>query len=403
MGAQIRVGGRPGRRGSSCRAHCRGTRQCRRHVDEPPHLDQRDRPSERPDDRIRRDCRRFSDRQVAVAPAGHGVSPSPDCCSGPGWQVRVPDASGRRLLSRRSCLARGRFLGRCRAQPIDPERHARDAVGGPGDVAGCTGRGDQVRAVASSVVSFALALTLQAQQARDQNRIVLSGTASLSGLVTEADGKTPVRRAHVTSSRAGVNDSRRVSTDERGRYVFDALPSGLYIVSVTKGAYLRTAAGAIRPGYAGQQIVVRDGEAAVAPAVALWRGGVLAGRIVNAVGGPVRGAQVFAAPVRVDGGTRGLKRVSDFESMFSGVTNDHGDYRIYGLPPDSYVISAYTPPQMLADTSATELTWFVKPSPGTPPPAPRTFQYAPTLHPSVTDWQRATLVTLKQGEERLDL
>jgi hypothetical protein len=216
-----------------------------------------------------------------------------------------------------------------------------------------------VRAVASSVVSFALALTLQAQQARDQNRIVLSGTASLSGLVTEADGRTPVRRAHVTSSRAGVSDSRVVSTDERGRYVFEALPSGLYLVSVTKGAYLRTAAGAIRPGYAGQQIVVRDGEAAVAPAVALWRGGVVAGRIVNAAGDPVRGAQVFAAPVRVDGGTRGLRRVSDFDSMFSGVTNDHGDYRIYGLPPDSYVISAYTPPQILADTSAAE---FIRPS-----------------------------------------
>lgn len=253
-----------------------------------------------------------------------------------------------------------------------------------------------MRNIASLLVAVAIAAVLDAQQARDQNRVAASGSASISGLVTEANGKTPIRRAQVTLLRSGLPDARSTSTDEQGRYTFTSLPAGQYLVSVNKGAYLRTSAGAVRPGLAGQQIVVRDGDAAVAPAVALWRGAVVAGRITDASGQPVRAAEVAAIQISIVGTERRPRR------FFGGTTrtNDHGDYRIFGLPPGTYLLAASSSPQPLTELSAAEASWFLKPGPAAPPAPQRSFTYAPTLHPSTVEAQQAVLIPLEQGEHR---
>ena len=253
-----------------------------------------------------------------------------------------------------------------------------------------------MKLILSSVIGVALAAVLSAGQARDQSRTAVSGAASISGVVTEADGKTPIRRAQVTLSRPGLVDARTTSTDEQGRYTFTSLPAGQYLVAVDKGAYLRTSAGAVRPGLAGQQLVVRDGDAAVAPAVALWRGGVLAGRITTAAGQPVRNTPVQAIQVAVDGAER---RPMRFRAT-GATTNDHGDYRIFGLLPGTYLVGAWSPPQTLTETAAAEFNWFLKPGSTAPPAPQRSFSHAPTLHPSAVDAQQALLIPLKQGEER---
>lgn len=256
-----------------------------------------------------------------------------------------------------------------------------------------------MKIIASALIAAAIAAVLNSQQARDQNRVVVTGAASISGVVTEADGKTPIRRAQVTLTRSGLADARSTSTDEQGRYTFTSLPAGQYLVSVNKGAYLRTSAGAVRPGLAGQQLVVRDGDAAMAPAVALWRGAVVAGRITDASGQPVRAAEVAAIQISIVGTERRLRRFSGGTTR----TNDHGDYRIFGLPPGTYLIAASSSPQPLTEVAAAEATWFLKPGPAAQPAPQRSFTYAPTLHPSTVEAQQAVLVPLNQSEERPSL
>ena len=61
-------------------------------------------------------------------------------------------------------------------------------------------------------------------------------TASLSGIVTDASGAA-IPDASITASHAGTTAATKTSSDPSGRYVFPALPPGLYNLSVEKTGF----------------------------------------------------------------------------------------------------------------------------------------------------------------------
>src|SRR4029079_18654873 len=68
---------------------------------------------------------------------------------------------------------------------------------------------------------------------------------------------------------------------------------------------------------------------------ALPRGGVITGRVLDEFGDPVSDVQVAALRPQTVGGSRRLVNMGR-----PGTTNDIGEFRLFGLPPGDYFVSA---------------------------------------------------------------
>ena len=124
-------------------------------------------------------------------------------------------------------------------------------------------------------------------------------------------------------------------TDNQGRYEFKDLPAGRFGVSVSKSGYVTMQYGQNRPFEPGKPIELADAQVLEKADVALPRGGVLAGRVIDESGEAVADADVTAMRMQFQNGTRHLVQTGR-----NAMTNDLGQFRIYGLPPGDYFVSA---------------------------------------------------------------
>ena len=253
------------------------------------------------------------------------------------------------------------------------------------------------------------ALALAGRQARDAAPVPI-GSASLAGRIVSADeATTPVRRAIVTLAGAGLGIDRSVVTDEAGHFVFDRLPAGSFTVTASKAAYLSAAYGARRPGRPGTPIAVAAGQQMTGITVALARAGVIAGTIRGADGGPVSGLQVLALRSGSPPPPLGLPNLAPPNST---VTDDRGEYRIYGLAPGTYAVVALVTSSQLsemhrrstADVDAAfreaQQKGVAPTSPAVPPPI---FTVAPIYYPGTAVVAEAAHVDVAVGSVREDV
>jgi hypothetical protein len=251
-------------------------------------------------------------------------------------------------------------------------------------------------------VTFGLAQGVLSQApVRDQGRVAFSGTATIAGMVVADDEKrTPLVQAPVTLRREGMEDMRVTSTDEQGRYQFTELPSGTFTLSARKGGYIGMEYGAPRAGQPGIVIALAEGQQFAAKAIPLLRGAVIAGRLTDHLGRPYGRMQVRVAQIVTVGGVPQVRQTPG--SNGSTFTDDHGEYRVFGLLPGSYIVGAVPPgsASLPAPPTEAELKWAKQPS-GPPPPGGRATTFAQTLFPGTTDPSAATVVDLGRGEERL--
>lgn len=161
-----------------------------------------------------------------------------------------------------------------------------------------------------------------------------TGTSRMRGRVAAADTGTAVRRAQVRISGPDIG-TKTAMTDTQGRYEFRDLPAGRFTLSVSKAGYVTMQYGQSRPFEQGKSIDLTDGQVMDKADIALPRGSVLAGRIADEFGEPVAEAEVQAMRMQFQNGKRRLT-----PSGRTGVTNDLGQFRIYGLPPGEYYVSA---------------------------------------------------------------
>jgi uncharacterized protein (DUF2141 family) len=190
-----------------------------------------------------------------------------------------------------------------------------------------------------------------------QARQAAAGTAAISGQVVTADeSRRPVRRA-VVQLTGGVAERHIAVTSDDGRFEFRQLPAGRYTLVVSKPAYASTYYGARRPHRPpGTPIVLADAEHRTDIVVPLARGAVIAGTVRGAGGQPVPNARVVVLEHRTTNGRRMFVPIPSS----SLTVDDRGEYRLYGLPPGSYVVGAAAPfPQQAAarPTSAAEVRW----------------------------------------------
>jgi len=166
--------------------------------------------------------------------------------------------------------------------------------------------------------------------------------------VIAAETGTPLRRAQVrligTNAGAGPAYNQLANTDGEGRYEFTRLPAARYTLSVSRTGYVSLQFGQQRPFEPGKPLTLTDGQVMDKIDFALPKGGVIVGKITDDSGEPLAGVMLQAQRYQyVPGGQRRL--------VFSGqpqvMTDDLGQFRIYGLMPAAYVISAMPPRGMM--------------------------------------------------------
>lgn len=208
------------------------------------------------------------------------------------------------------------------------------------------------------------------------------GTAIIRGQVMAATG-SPIRRAQVrVLSSDGRGSGGVTSTDSEGRFEVKELVAGRYNVMASKGGFVTAQFGQRRPNEQGTPIEIVDGQTADKVNFSLMRGSVIAGRVLDDGGEPVAGTQVTAMRYAFSAGVRRMMPAGG-EGAFDR-TDDQGGFRLFGLPPGEYFVSAVSRSggMITADTNNTEADGF-----------------APTYFPGTANLAEASRITLRAGQE----
>jgi uncharacterized protein (DUF2141 family) len=170
--------------------------------------------------------------------------------------------------------------------------------------------------------------------ARDMPFLPPTGGGSIAGVVVTTDERpVPVRSAIVTLRGDGFRTGWTYVTDNTGTFTFTALPAGRFTLAVTRAGFPSLIYGALRPGRPGASIVLKDNAKVEHLTIAMPRGAVISGRVTDDVGAPLSGIPVSAGTIVTRNGDRTMR--------FGGndITDDLGNYRIYGLPAGDYTVS----------------------------------------------------------------
>ncbi|HUQ89573.1 MAG TPA: carboxypeptidase regulatory-like domain-containing protein [Vicinamibacterales bacterium] len=208
------------------------------------------------------------------------------------------------------------------------------------------------------------------------------GTGVLKGQVIASGTGAPVRRAQVRAASMESRGGGVTSTDAEGRYEIKELPAGRYTITAAKGGFVSGQFGQRRPGDPGTPIDLSDGQTADKVNFVLSRGSVISGRIVDDGGEPVAGTMVAAMRYQFVSGSRRL--VPGGGEGSTDRTDDQGGFRLYGLAPGDYYVSANGRNNMMM-------------MPGLNNTEPDAF--APTYFPGTPNVSEATRVSVKAGQE----
>jgi len=162
-----------------------------------------------------------------------------------------------------------------------------------------------------------------------------AGTAVIRGRVVSADSGTPIRRAQVRAQSGELRANRLVSTDAQGRFEFKDLPAGRWNLTASKAGFMTLRYGQKRSFEAGSPIEIADAQVMERADFALPRGAAITGRIFDEYGDAVANARVQVLRYQTVQGQRRLTAAGGGDQ-----TDDTGSYRIYGLAPGDYYISA---------------------------------------------------------------
>jgi hypothetical protein len=237
------------------------------------------------------------------------------------------------------------------------------------------------------IFSLLLSLTASAQTQ-------LSGTptaadtkpGSIAGVVLRAGDNTPLRKAVVSlmsqGPQAGPVRPMTAATDTDGKFFFSEVRPGRYMLSVSRTGYAREMYGQRGPGNPGATLTVSAGQRITDLVLHLVPGGVITGRVVDEDSEPLSGVRVQVMRWAYMNGRRGLMPSG------GGMTDDRGEYRIFGLTPGRYYVSAV----FMGSGFAGAGSFIGQDDAGTE-------AYTPTYFPGVSDPAQAAPIDVRAGDE----
>lgn len=212
-----------------------------------------------------------------------------------------------------------------------------------------------------------------------------TGAGAITGVVVAADTGQPVRYAYLRVTSGELRGGRAAVTDANGRYRLEELPPGRYTVTASKTGFVPVTFGQRRVLEPGTPLEIGEGETLDEIDLALPRGSVITGQVVDEVGEPLAGVGVRAMRHEYRQGERRLAVVG------ADTSDDRGQYRVYGLAPGTYYVSAVA---RFIDGGRQARGRF-----GRTNQIEQDMGYAPSYYPGVTSASQAMPLTLGVAQE----
>jgi protocatechuate 3,4-dioxygenase beta subunit/5-hydroxyisourate hydrolase-like protein (transthyretin family) len=211
-------------------------------------------------------------------------------------------------------------------------------------------------------------------------------TCTLSGIVVaKADG-APLKGATVHLWVTGDRELEHTiaaKSSADGRFLLKNVPAGNYHLKVSRNGYFDVEYGQQKPTDPGAIIKLQPGQNMSDLLFRLGRAGVISGRIFDVDGEPMAGVMVEALRNSYQDGRQELTPVTEAQS------NDLGEFRLFGLAPGRYFVSAQ---QMGWDQVVGDKEFSGAGNANEK-------GYARVYYPSVLEPDKASPLTVKEGEE----
>src|ERR1051325_1449123 len=183
--------------------------------------------------------------------------------------------------------------------------------------------------VLSTVLLLASALTQRAFSQSPSDETTATTTGTITGRVMNDSGQPVAHATIFVTGSAGPSQQRTTVTDDAGNFQVSGLDASLYFVRASAPTYLSAPIDpedGLFPTY-------RIGDSVN---INLIKGGVITGTVTSATGQPLVQAWVRAIMIRDAKG----KPPTGPRFPLERSTDDRGIYRMYGLLPGTYLVSA---------------------------------------------------------------
>ena len=210
-------------------------------------------------------------------------------------------------------------------------------------------------------------------------------TCTVSGVVVRNVDGTPLKGATVLM----VSDESRqnaitASTGADGHFELRNIPAGHYQLSARHDGYVAMQYGQKRTGDPGSTLTLRPGQKLAELIFKLGKTGVVTGHVFDEDGEPMLGVRVSALREAFDEGKIHFEANADCES------NDLGEFRLYELNPGRYLVRAM--PERWNHMGGSR--GFIATDKNLDGRA-----YARIYYPGVASSRKATVITVKSGDE----
>jgi hypothetical protein len=185
--------------------------------------------------------------------------------------------------------------------------------------------------IAASFLLLALSIGVCAQQPAPTPKKVDEPVTNgvIDGKVVNESGQSMAGATVSVRAVNSIGGGRTTTADSEGNFRMIGLEPALYIVSAVSPAYtMASLADPTTPTYYRIGDTVR---------LEMVRGGAITGTVTNALGEPVVAVRVRATMIR-DARGEGAKLLAYIST--EQPTDDRGIYRLYGLRPGTYIVSA---------------------------------------------------------------
>jgi uncharacterized protein (DUF2141 family) len=233
---------------------------------------------------------------------------------------------------------------------------------------------------------------MSAQTAPDPPPDAAKQPGSISGTVRSDSNGYPLRRAQVLLSPAEAGGtSLAQTTDDNGKFSFPSVVPGTYSVSVQRDGYLKQTVGRIGAYKMPPIFLIQPGQDVGSFDFRMVPSSVISGKVKFDDAEPAVNVAVQLYREYHRRGRHG------WEVAASALTNDRGEYRIYGLEPGSYYVAAlYQSPRLPPNAEEQRRT----DESGKPR---EEMSYAVTFYPEVQKLSDAVAVHLLPGQEVLSI